>query len=526
MNALIDRDSFFREYDSGYNWNQLHRYELVEDKPMSTALIGWTGFVGSELLLHMDKVDLYNSSNIHTIRGREYNRVYFSGLPAEKWKANKHPEDDKKTLDSILSLLKTVDIKQFVLISTVDVLDTSGKDYAVHPYGVHRRQMEEWVETHVSDHYILRLPALFGKGLKKNILYDLIFNNNIELISSGSEFQWYNISHIHDDIELIIRSGRRLTHLTSTPICNREIIETFFPEHIRSCNGTSIVRYSCPVDPLIPRRNILQEIGEYVSYERAIRNLPVTLSISNIAWDHNHTGDIAKLLRKYRIQFVELAPTTIAPWGEPIEYPLSVSGLQSILYNTGIRIFETPDEFVSHCRRVARLCNELNGKTLVFGSPNQRHVREGVDIVTYFRQIADISSEESLQFCVEPNSKQYGCTWLTNLSDTVEFVRSVDRPNNIQLNVDTGNYIMENDSFVFDSSSVTLIGNVQVSNEMLLPYSDTSLENRERLKTLVGSIIRLGYNRTISLEMRKADISTVARSIDTFVRDVISCTNL
>jgi hypothetical protein len=85
---------------------------------------------------------------------------------------------------------------------------------------------------------------------------------------------------------------------------------------------------------------------------------------------------------------------------------------------------------------------------------------------------------------------------------------------------------MENDSFVFDSSSVTLIGNVQVSNEMLLPYSDTSLENRERLKTLVGSIIRLGYNRTISLEMRKADISTVARSIDTFVRDVISCTNL
>lgn len=493
---------------------------------MSTALIGWTGFVGSELLLHMDKVDLYNSSNIHTIRGREYNRVYFSGLPAEKWKANKNPEDDKNTLDSILSLLKTVHIKQLVLISTVDVLEPCGKVYSSHPYGVHRRQMEEWVETHVSDYYILRLPALFGKGLKKNILYDLIFNNNVELISADSEFQWYNISHIYDDIELAIGSGSRLTHLTSTPIRSRQIIETFFPEHLHACSGTSIVKYSCPVDPLIPERNILDEMGEYISYERAIQNLPVALSISNIAWDHNHTGDIAKLLRKYRVRFVELAPTAIAPWGEAIKYPIKVSGLQSILYNTGIHIFESPQEFVSHCRRVARLCNELNGKTLVFGSPTQRHVREGVDIVSYFRQIADISREEGIQFCVEPNSKQYGCTWLTNLSDTIEFVRSVDRPSDIQLNVDTGNYIMENDSFAFDSSSVNLIGNVQVSNKMLLPYSVMTPENRERLKTLIGSIIRLGYNRTISLEMRQTDISTVARSIDTFIRDVISCINV
>ena len=171
---------------------------------MSTALIGWTGFVGSEILIHMDKVDLYNSSNIDTIRGKTYSRVYFSGLPAEKWKANKNPEDDKKILDSILSLLETVNINQLVLISTVDVLDPSGKDYAVHPYGLHRRQMEEWVETRVPNHYILRLPALFGKGLKKNALYDLIFNNNVELISPDSEFQWYNITHIYEDIELCI----------------------------------------------------------------------------------------------------------------------------------------------------------------------------------------------------------------------------------------------------------------------------------------------------------------------------------
>jgi sugar phosphate isomerase/epimerase len=491
---------------------------------MSTALIGWTGFVGSELLIHMDKVDLYNSSNIDSIRGKSYNRVYFSGLPAEKWKANKNPEDDKKTLDSILSLLETVVIKQFILISTVDVLDTSGSDYAVHPYGAHRRQMEEWVETHVPDHYILRLPALFGKGLKKNILYDLIFNNNVELISPESEFQWYNIAHIHEDIELCIGSGHRLVHLTSTPICNRQIIDTFFPEHIHACRGTSTVRYSCPVDPFVPRRNILQEMGDYVSYERAIQSLPVKLSVSNIAWDHAHTRDIAKLLRKYRIEFVEVAPTAVAPWRDTVDYPLKVSGLQSILYNTSIHIFETPQEFVDHCRHVVRVCKGLNGKTLVFGSPNQRHVREGVDIVSYFRQVADISADAGVQFCVEPNSKRYGCTWLTNLSDTVDFVRMVDRPNNIQLNVDTGNYIMENDTFTFDVNSVNLIGNVQVSNEMLLPYSDMTTENRERSKALVNSIIRLGYNRTISLEMRQVDLITLARSIDMFIYDLISLT--
>ena len=47
---------------------------------------------------------------------------------------------------------------------------------------------------------IFRLPALFNRHIKKNVLFDLINNNNVEQINSNSMFQWYNLDNLHNDI--------------------------------------------------------------------------------------------------------------------------------------------------------------------------------------------------------------------------------------------------------------------------------------------------------------------------------------
>ena len=71
--------------------------------------------------------------------------------------------------------------RRLVLISSIAVYrDSRGKDEqspmeteGLPPYGANRLQLEQWVREDFPDAMIVRLPALYGKGLKKNFLYDL-----------------------------------------------------------------------------------------------------------------------------------------------------------------------------------------------------------------------------------------------------------------------------------------------------------------------------------------------------------------
>ena len=72
--------------------------------------------------------------------------------------------------------------KQLVLISTVDVYacpqavdeNTPADVEALGAYGRNRARLEQLVREAFPDSLIVRLPALLGKGLKKNFLYDFL----------------------------------------------------------------------------------------------------------------------------------------------------------------------------------------------------------------------------------------------------------------------------------------------------------------------------------------------------------------
>ena len=61
------------------------------------ALIGYTGFVGGNLLQYIENCEYYNSSNISHIENKVFDKVYCCGLYGAKWKINNNPGEDLKS---------------------------------------------------------------------------------------------------------------------------------------------------------------------------------------------------------------------------------------------------------------------------------------------------------------------------------------------------------------------------------------------------------------------------------------------
>lgn len=147
------------------------------------ALVGYTGFVGGNLLKTGDFSALYNSKNIEDAFGTGPDVLFFCGIRAEKYLANSDPNADMATISQAMENIERINPQFVVLISTIDVyktpLDvdetTPIETEGLHAYGLNRYRLEEWVAQRYGDaSLIVRLPGLYGNGLKKNFIYDLI----------------------------------------------------------------------------------------------------------------------------------------------------------------------------------------------------------------------------------------------------------------------------------------------------------------------------------------------------------------
>lgn len=250
---------------------------------MKKALIGYTGFVGSNLCRQGDFTDFFNSSNIGDIAGQTYDEIWCAGVRAVKWQANKNPEADKASIEPLLNALKTAHADRFVLISTVDVfMQPSGKDEShlpveegLHPYGLHRLAVEKFVTEKFPRHHIVRLPGLFGKGLKKNIIYDFLHNNQVEKIHCDARFQFYDLEDIYRDCSLVKDNNLPLVHFAVEPVSVAEVGQLILgrpftnrPEEISPARYDFHTRYA-PVfgghNPYIQNREqVLARIEKFV----------------------------------------------------------------------------------------------------------------------------------------------------------------------------------------------------------------------------------------------------------------------
>ena len=207
------------------------RYGASLGEEMENALIGYSGFVGTTLLKQTSFEKTYRSTNIKDIEGQAFNTIVCAGAPAQKWIANREPIEDRANIDRMIAHLKTVTCDNFILISTVDVFKnpvgvderTPVDESELHAYGLHRRYLEKFVQDHFAKSLIVRLPGLVGPGLRKNVIFDFLNDNNLQSIDSRGIFQFYPMVNLWCDINVAVEAGLKLLHLTAEPISVAEI---------------------------------------------------------------------------------------------------------------------------------------------------------------------------------------------------------------------------------------------------------------------------------------------------------------
>ncbi len=202
---------------------------------MKSALIGYTGFVGGNIASQNKFDDAYNTSNINDIDGKEYDLVVSAATYAEMWRINQDPEGDLAQINGLINHLKTVKAKKFVLISTVGVYknpngadeDTTIDTDGLTPYGKNRYHLEQFCRENF-DTLIIRLPGLYGDGLKKNVIFDLLHSNMVENIHAEGVYQYYDLGNIWKDISIALENNLPLVNFAVPPVSTKEVASYAF----------------------------------------------------------------------------------------------------------------------------------------------------------------------------------------------------------------------------------------------------------------------------------------------------------
>lgn len=202
---------------------------------MAKALIGFTGFIGGNLAAQHRFDDLYNSTNVESLHGRMYDLIVCAGAPGRKWLANRDPDADRQSIDRLTAALDGVRADHLILISTVDVYpspidvdeSTTIDNAANDAYGRHRYMLEEFVADRFAA-TIVRLPGLFGPGLKKNVIWDFLHGNRLDLIHPASMFQFYGLSDLWRDIGVVRAAGLELINFATAPLSVAELAMAAF----------------------------------------------------------------------------------------------------------------------------------------------------------------------------------------------------------------------------------------------------------------------------------------------------------
>ncbi len=218
---------------------------------MTDALIGHSGFVGGTLLRQRSFGAMYRSTDIDAIVGRRFDTVICAGAPAQKWLANREPEADLRTIEGLIARLAGVQCSTFILISTVDVFhqtvhvdeNSPVDEHELHPYGRNRRLLENFAQDHFNRCIVARLPGLVGPDLRKNVIYDLLNDNNLHTIDRRSVYQFYPMVNLWHDLQLAQRNGLGLLHLTAEPISVCEVSEYGFGKRFDQVLDAPPARY-------------------------------------------------------------------------------------------------------------------------------------------------------------------------------------------------------------------------------------------------------------------------------------------
>jgi sugar phosphate isomerase/epimerase len=411
------------------------------------AILGATGFVGSHIAARLPHAKKYNSKNLNLIENNTFRNVYCACIPAVKWKANANPSEDAQVIEDIKSKLINVSCEKIIVISTIDVTRDE-------PYGRHRLAFENWVSEFFSNVRIVRLPALFGIGLKKNALFDLLNSHRVEQLNMDDIYQWYDLRWLYDDIHETDHC-----ELYTEPISMKEIIVNFFPHHIYKIKAKPLpTKYE--FTPWVRSRGeVLANMEIFIKVWYSVKKNSNLLSVSSLQWKPEEDSVAFSILKSYNVNKIELAPGGYNPsWSEKEakklneyfnENSFKISGIQGVFWN----MVEDPMQRLHDASSVARA---LGTNKMVFGAPAFRSSvleSEFIDLLKNYSGYTKI--------CIENVPRFYG----GKFGFTFAQVCDIAHHSGQFVNLDLGNAVMEND-LEYDLNH-PLVKNIHVSGSSI-----------------------------------------------------------
>lgn len=202
---------------------------------MRTGLVGYTGFVGSNLAASHSFDGLFNSSNVQSIRGQSFDLLVTAANRADSHRINAHPESDWREIESLTRTLAQARVEKLVLISTVCVYPGGGRpderaslqESGLTPYGRNRLRQERILSDQF-DTVVLRLPQLFGQNMSKGIVYDLLNAYRIEYIDPRLRYQLYDLRELWSLVERVIEEGIATLNVATEPVTAERIAQEAF----------------------------------------------------------------------------------------------------------------------------------------------------------------------------------------------------------------------------------------------------------------------------------------------------------
>ena len=251
------------------------------------------------------------------------------------------------------------------------------------------------------------------------------------------------------------------------------------------------------------------------------------LAVSNIAWAPADRKEAYALLRAHGVRGLEIAPALFFDRAaDPFipddveaeralaamrEADLALVSMQSLLFGVeGAALFEggdAQDRFCSAMLRAIDLAGRFSIGNLVFGSPRQRNIPDGVSVeaaeaiaVPIFRRLGDAAGRAGTKLGIEFNPAAYGTNFLNDVDAAAAFVERVDHAA-VTLILDLGAMHM-NGEFArigeVAASYADLISHVHLSEPRLGPAPASAAQ----AATVLSAMTNAGYPGWLSIEMK------------------------
>jgi sugar phosphate isomerase/epimerase/dTDP-4-dehydrorhamnose reductase len=520
---------------------------------MKTALIGYTGFVGSNLAKQYKFTDLYNSKNIDKIKNKSYDLIVSAGTSALRWKANQEPKEDWKGIKKLLGTLKKVKTKHFVLISTIDVYpqkigvneDTKIKlKDLTEAYGRNRYKMELIVKKHFPKVTIIRYPQLYGTDLKKNFIFDLINDNALDFTHKDTLLQLYHLKNIWKDIQTAIKNNINLINFATEPLTAKDIAKytlrmdfktiTEKPPlafDIRTKHGKI---YGSKDEYIYHKKETLSDLKKFITLERKIALKP-KLAISNLAWEEKQNEKVLPILKKYKIVKIEVAPSKISNleafrdfWQKNC---IEIIATTSLLFgHPELTIFENElirQKTLVYLKKMIKTSSLLGAKTMIFGSPKNRNIgnlskKEALEIAKdFFGKIAEKCKRYNINFAFEPNPPIYGTDFINTTKEAIELTKIVNHPN-FGINIDMSTMTKNKENYEETIKNALPYAKHFHLSEPGLKVIPQKLSNH---KKLAKALKKTKYNGILSIEMPLQDTKTNLQQIKKTLKFIASTYN-